>query len=266
MTATGPFGGLLRVMGPLAVTPDQDETARVVQRFGARRTRRTAVAALLVLLAGGSAWVDAGVTREPARAAGMLPAGVYPLIVFDTGESTTYRSSGDPAPSLTVSHEKGRQRLVYRLRPGEIALELLPGDATPSRTRLTMLTLLGVSFVADPPVTWRPMDADGAVVPGRPWSWTLPSRDGAVTLAYSAVARAPEEERVGGVAVTVQRVEATLAFSGAASGTLELRQWEEVGNPRRARHQLTGTVTVFGVATRLNTTVVVGGLGGLPVA
>jgi hypothetical protein len=197
----------------------------------------------------------------------MLPPGVYPVSVFETGETSQYHSASDPTTALTVTHADGRQTQRYRLNPGELELELIAANATPlapKGTQLTMLMIDGIYFFASPPVKWREVNAAGLVVPEQPWSWTLQSSNGGVTLTQTAVARQPTVEMVDGTVVTVQRIDATLTFSGNASGTLQLRHWEEVGNYGRSRQQFSGTVTVLGSPSRVNTTVVLGGLGGLP--
>jgi len=232
-----------------------------------RRLCIRATAAVTVVLIAMVLPVDPVDPVKPTLAPGMLPPGVYPLLAFDTGESSAYHPSSDPGPALTVTHVNDRQRQQYRTYPGEFEIELLAANATPLNPRGTLLSMLmidGIYFFADPPVKWRDVNAAGVVVPDQPWTWTLHSSNGGVTVTQNAVARQPAIEMVDGAVVSVQRIDATLTFSGNVSGTLQLRHWEEVGNYARSRQQFSGTVTILGTPTRVNTTVILGGLGGLP--
>jgi hypothetical protein len=121
----------------------------------------------------------------------------------------------------------------------------------------------GIDFPANPPVLWRETNASGMVIPNQPWSWTLQSSNGGVTLNQSSVARWPSTENVNGLPVTVQRIDTTMTFSGNASGTLTVTHVQKVGDNLKMREQYVGDITVFGEHDNINTTIVLGGLGGI---
>lgn len=231
-------------------------------------------AALVVLVLFGTTSTAKNVSASPTLAAGMLPAGTHPLEVIDVATSNSYRLASDAAPSVTVTNyggsldntQGGWQRQVYRLQPGDFEITLLAANEPPVRplgTYLSELVIQGIYFTPAP-VLWRPTNAAGLVVAGSPWSWTINSSNGGVTLSQTSVAQEPATEFDDGVPVSVQRIDTTFTFSGTASGTLRLTHWEDLGAVGRVREHFDGTVSLFGSVTTMNTTVVLGGLGGLP--
>lgn len=233
------------------------------------RPRHLVVTLLLV------AAVSGGTTPAPATvlSAGMLPTGVHPLQVFDTASSSAYRQAGTPGPNVSVvswggsTATGGWQRQTYNLAPGRIEWVLLAANEPPVRPRGTYISefdIDGIYFDPEFPLLWREVNAAGVVVADVPWSWTVTSSNGGVTLSQTSVARQPETEMVAGVPVLVQRVDTTMRFSGGATGTLGMTQWQAVGESERTRLHFEGTVTTFGARRDIRTSVVLNGLGGLP--
>lgn len=213
---------------------------------------------------------------------GMLPPGEHALQVTDVGQSSRYKLAEAPDPTVVVSDSGQSQTQTFNLAPGVVKLTVQSPTAlvSPFGVYLKELTLQGLVFRADPPVLYRPLNLAGALVPLQRWSWTLQSEAGGVTLSQSSMVQLPSVEMVRGQPVLVQRIDSTISFSGNAVGTITLTHWDAVGDPGRMREQYQGEVTAFnkpaftGTAfasaafdetSVVDTTVVLGGLGGPPV-
>lgn len=173
---------------------------------------------------------------------GFLPPGSYPVRVLgaDAGHKAARQSS------LVVTTEDGyRQTLNLPFDLIELKLRS-SGSLDPAQILLEELSINGFRFLAEPPVVYRPLDVHGVLIPLQPWEWTLASEAGGATLTQYSIIQLPEVELRGLVPTLVQRVDSTLEFGGAASGTIRLTQWEAVGDPGYMRQRAEGSVSVGG--------------------
>lgn len=191
------------------------------------------------------------VPAEAAIPAGMPQPGTYSLREYTLGQKRT--------GSLVVS-DLGEYKHQFNTRSGILELWLAESSDSlfPFTIVLTDLNLGGLYFepTYGHEAIYRPYVAPGLLAPMAGNTWTMYSgQAGGVYL--DAVWRVVEPHflLVNDVPVFVQRIDVTMTFYGAGSGSIYHTHFEVPGSPLDFRDEYHGDVTVLGQLNVVHTSV-----------